>query len=53
MDAKKTINSVPTSSKWQTPVIKGRFSKTVWLGNPSEPTLPVPIHTDRLLKIKK
>ncbi|CAD6225448.1 GSCOCG00005683001-RA-CDS [Cotesia congregata] len=38
----KSMINVPSANKWQTPVIKGRFSKTVWLGNPSETSLPPP-----------
>lgn len=28
------------SNKWQPPVIKGRFSKSVWLGEPTPPPPP-------------
>ncbi|EFN72583.1 Nucleoporin SEH1-like [Camponotus floridanus] len=38
--AEKPTLTVMCSNKWQPPVIKGRFSKSVWLGNPSEPTPP-------------
>ncbi|XP_072756073.1 nucleoporin SEH1 isoform X1 [Anoplolepis gracilipes] len=38
--AEKPTVTVMCSNKWQPPVIKGRFSKSVWLGNPSEPTPP-------------
>ncbi|XP_003395291.1 nucleoporin SEH1 isoform X1 [Bombus affinis] len=38
----KPTVTVMCSNKWQAPVIKGRFSKSVWLGNPSEPTPPPP-----------
>lgn len=34
--------TLSTANKWQPPVIKGRFSKIVWVGNPSEMTLPPP-----------
>lgn len=40
--AEKPTVTVMCSNKWQPPVIKGRFSKSVWLGNPSEPTPPPP-----------
>ncbi|EFN87899.1 nucleoporin SEH1 isoform X2 [Harpegnathos saltator] len=40
--AEKPTATVVCSNKWQPPVIKGRFSKSVWLGNPSEPTPPPP-----------
>ena len=45
METDKTPNAAMSSSKWQAPVIKGRFSKSVWLGNPSEitPEPPTPI----------
>jgi hypothetical protein len=45
MEIEKAYNAVITSSKWQAPVIKGRFSKSVWIGNPSEatPALPTPV----------
>lgn len=39
--AEKPTATVVCSNKWQAPVIKGRFSKSVWLGNPSEPTPPL------------
>jgi len=39
--AEKPTTTVVSSNKWQAPVIKGRFSKSVWLGNPSEPTPPL------------
>ncbi|XP_029169267.1 nucleoporin SEH1 isoform X1 [Nylanderia fulva] len=39
--AEKPTVTVMCSNKWQPPVIKGRFSKSVWLGNPSEPTPPL------------
>lgn len=38
----KTTINISSINKWQPPVVKGRFSKTVWLGNPSETTLPPP-----------
>ncbi|KAF3425107.1 hypothetical protein E2986_07905 [Frieseomelitta varia] len=40
--AEKPTITVMCSNKWQAPVIKGRFSKSVWLGNPSESTPPPP-----------
>ncbi|KAG7203142.1 hypothetical protein KM043_010262 [Ampulex compressa] len=40
--AEKPTATVMCSNKWQAPVIKGRFSKSVWLGNPSEPSPPPP-----------
>ncbi|XP_051159511.1 nucleoporin SEH1-A isoform X1 [Leptopilina boulardi] len=40
--AERPSINVSTTSKWQTPVIKGRFSKSVWMGNPSETTPPPP-----------
>lgn len=40
------------SNKWQGPVIKGRFSKSVWLGNPGESSIPPPPLLERP-KIKK
>ncbi|KAK1133121.1 hypothetical protein K0M31_014479 [Melipona bicolor] len=40
--AEKPTVTVMCSNKWQAPVIKGRFSKSVWLGNPSESTPPPP-----------
>ncbi|XP_011169742.1 nucleoporin SEH1 isoform X1 [Solenopsis invicta] len=39
--AEKPTATIVCSNKWQAPVIKGRFSKSVWLGNPSEPTPPL------------
>ncbi|XP_050464884.1 nucleoporin SEH1 isoform X1 [Cataglyphis hispanica] len=38
--AEKPTVTVMCSNKWQPPVIKGRFRKSVWLGNPSELTPP-------------
>ncbi|XP_015512030.1 nucleoporin SEH1-A isoform X1 [Neodiprion pinetum] len=40
--AERPTTTILSTSKWQAPVIKGRFSKSVWLGNPSEPSLPPP-----------
>ncbi|XP_017883043.1 nucleoporin SEH1-A isoform X2 [Ceratina calcarata] len=40
--AEKPTATVMYSNKWQPPVIKGRFSNSVWLGNPSESTPPPP-----------
>ncbi|XP_012272026.1 nucleoporin SEH1-A isoform X2 [Orussus abietinus] len=52
-----TVNTekpTPTiiANKWQPPVTKGRFSKSVWLGNPGEPSPPPPPILDRA-KLKK
>ncbi|XP_033216156.1 nucleoporin SEH1-A isoform X2 [Belonocnema kinseyi] len=44
--AEKPMISITTTSKWQAPVIKGRFSKSVWMGNPSESTPPPPPISD-------
>ncbi|XP_015589497.1 nucleoporin SEH1-A [Cephus cinctus] len=42
--AEKPTAPIMSTSKWQAPVTKGRFSKSVWLGNPAEPSpLPPPI----------
>ncbi|XP_011298600.1 nucleoporin seh1-A [Fopius arisanus] len=47
--ANETVEKSPgtcalSTGKSQQPVIKGRFSKITWVGNPSEMTLPPPIH---------
>ncbi|XP_033338964.1 nuclear pore complex protein Nup44A isoform X1 [Megalopta genalis] len=40
--AEKPTVTVMCINKWQAPITKGRFSKSVWLGNPSEATPPPP-----------
>ncbi|XP_043277376.1 nucleoporin SEH1-A [Venturia canescens] len=47
INAEKPTVCVMSGNKWQGPVIKGRFSKTVWMGNPSEPSPPPPPILDR------
>ncbi|XP_066594573.1 nucleoporin SEH1-A [Prorops nasuta] len=50
--SEKPTATIMSINKWQPPVVKGRFSKSVWLGNPSEPT-PPPLPTLERPKTKK
>ncbi|XP_035730686.1 nucleoporin SEH1-A-like isoform X1 [Vespa mandarinia] len=50
--AEKPTTTIMCNNKWQAPVIKGRFSKSVWLGNPGESSLP-PLPLLERPKVKK